>query len=533
MIAMIKKEFINEWKKTDFSTYNEADVRENFIAPLLKLLGYGKNTVNDVLTEQSLKLKEPFLKIGRKSIRIDYMPTIRLKSFWIIEAKPGYAELEIGDFLQAYFYAIHPEVQVQYIVLCNGKRIDVYDINYNEGWGKPFFSIDQAGCEEKFEELIQILSANSMLQSIRERIISQIQNSFEVELNIDQFSYFRMKLQSIMEEVKKKIEGNEKKMIMDVMKEQERKYQEYLKNADSKELIRSMKWADRRTASLYMAYYKLIENAEPEERAKLLEELMQHYYSRTLGEFKVDCLGIFLEVVKNKLEIEHFSMWSDPKKTLADIIIGNLTYHRDSELLNALAYLDRACHKFAYHAIRNEILMEGLTQQIFDLKKHMSKEDEIRTNPSVTIEMTRLIFAYLNILWSTLSGEDSVEKIWRHVIILNRLNEKPAQIPKYPDNNEDLLWYESFGDNFDYLCRVSCLLLENEKEIINKIGIEKDIVEKLYNCSTLDYSSMIPKVPELEIEVTSSDMDNTVTKIMMAMAKTFKLYEDIKREGLN
>ena len=63
-------------------------------------------------------------------------------------------------------------------------------------------------------------------------------------------------------------------MKIDVMEEQRRKYQKYLENADSKELIKSMKWADRRTASLYMAYYRLIENASPEERANLLKELM-------------------------------------------------------------------------------------------------------------------------------------------------------------------------------------------------------------------------------------------------------------------
>lgn len=522
---MNKKEFISEWRKTDFSTYNETDVRENFIAPLLKLLGYGKNTVNNVLTEQSLKLKEPFQRIGRKNIRIDYVPTIRLKSFWIIEAKPGYVDLEIGDFLQAYFYAIHPEMQVQYIVLCNGKRIDIYDINYNEKWGKPFFSIEQVDCEEKFEELVLILSADSILQSIRERIIYQIQNSFEVELDIEQFSNFKIGLNRVLEDVQNKIRENEERMKINVMEEQRRKYQKYLENADSKELIKNMKWADRRTASRYMAYYNRIENARPEKRAKLLKDLMQVYYSRTLGEFKVDCLGIYLMVVKNKLEIEAVSKGErNPQKKLADIIIGNLTYHRDSEMLNALAYLDRACHKFAYHAIRNEIFMSDLTQQIRDLKEHMSKEDEIRTNPSVTTEMTRLIFTYLNILWFTLSREDRVEQIWKHVIVLNFLNEKPAQVPEYPDNNEDLLWYEAFGDNFDYLCRISCLLLENEKDLINKIGIEKDIVEKLYNCSTLDYSAIIPKMPKLRIEVTSSDMDNTITKIMMAMTETYKLY---------
>lgn len=115
-------------------------------------------------------------------------------------------------------------------------------------------------------------------------------------------------------------------------------------------------------------------------------------------------------------------------------------------------------------------------------------------------------------------------QIWKHVIVLNCLNEKPAQIPKYPDNNENLLWYEAFGDNFDYLCRISCLLLENEKDLINKIGIEKDIVEKLYNCSTLDYSTVIHKMSKLRIEVTSLDMDNTITKIMLAMTETYKLY---------
>jgi len=219
-------------------------------------------------------LKEPFQRIGRKNIRIDYIPTVRLKSFWIIEAKPGYADLEVGDFLQAYFYAIHPEMQVQYIVLCNGKRIDIYYINYNEEWGRPFFGIEQAECEEKFEKLISILSANSILQSIRGRIICQIQNSFEVELDIDQFSHFKKEINNMLEDLKKKIRDNEERMKIDVMEEQRRKYQKYLENADSKELIKSMKWADRRTASLYMAYYRLIENASPEERANLLKELM-------------------------------------------------------------------------------------------------------------------------------------------------------------------------------------------------------------------------------------------------------------------
>lgn len=39
-------------------------------------------------------------------------------------------------------------------------------------------------------------------------------------------------------------------------------------------------------------------------------------------------------------------------------------------------------------------------------------------------------------------------------------------------------------------------------------------------------------MPKLKIEVTSSDMDNTVTKIMIAMTETYKLYVDAKREDI-
>ena len=106
---MIERQFTDFWKKIDFSEYNEMDIREEFIAPFLGVLGYSKNTINGIIREKSLELPEPFQRVGRKMIRIDYAPTIRLKSFWILEAKPGnIRQMDTGDLLQAYLYATHP-----------------------------------------------------------------------------------------------------------------------------------------------------------------------------------------------------------------------------------------------------------------------------------------------------------------------------------------------------------------------------------------------------------------------------------------
>src|SRR4051794_1182111 len=103
--STLDEEFIRYWRSLDFHNWNEADIREEFIAPLLKNLGYSKKTVNDVIREKSLDLSTPYHRIGRKKISIDYIPTIRLKSFWIIEAKPGnIKEMDCGDLLQAHLY---------------------------------------------------------------------------------------------------------------------------------------------------------------------------------------------------------------------------------------------------------------------------------------------------------------------------------------------------------------------------------------------------------------------------------------------
>jgi hypothetical protein len=49
-----------------FETFNESDVREEFLVPLIGLLGYQRNSDYSVLREESFNLNPLFLAVGSR-----------------------------------------------------------------------------------------------------------------------------------------------------------------------------------------------------------------------------------------------------------------------------------------------------------------------------------------------------------------------------------------------------------------------------------------------------------------------------------
>jgi predicted type IV restriction endonuclease len=115
-----------------FERMNEADIREEVIAPLLRRLGYESGTDHDVIREQLLRYPRQFL--GRKDSKrdpelrgkADYILEIRKHLRWVIEAKPPNALIESDDIQQAWTYANHPEVRAVYFGICNGRSLLVF-----------------------------------------------------------------------------------------------------------------------------------------------------------------------------------------------------------------------------------------------------------------------------------------------------------------------------------------------------------------------------------------------------------------------
>src|SRR5919202_6911922 len=85
---------LNQLALIDFEGKGESFVEARFLTPLLECLGYDKHKDYEVIRHgdegSSFKLKYPPVEKGAKSVKHynpDYMPTIRKKVFWIIEAK--------------------------------------------------------------------------------------------------------------------------------------------------------------------------------------------------------------------------------------------------------------------------------------------------------------------------------------------------------------------------------------------------------------------------------------------------------------
>ena len=100
--------FVAHWKSLPISReHPEQAVREQILAPMLVVLGYGLRTVNEILYEHGERLPGGYTMAGAKRIKVDYIPTLQLQRFWIMEAKsPGTLAKTVANqkaFLQAHF----------------------------------------------------------------------------------------------------------------------------------------------------------------------------------------------------------------------------------------------------------------------------------------------------------------------------------------------------------------------------------------------------------------------------------------------
>lgn len=115
--------------------FKEDSVREELIVPFLKKLGYSATGQNRII--RSKVVHHPFVRVGSKDERLtnipDYLLEIDGKFSWVLDAKsPSEDVLTGSNRQQAFFYAIHPDIHVNYFALCNGKDFSFFHISKAE-----------------------------------------------------------------------------------------------------------------------------------------------------------------------------------------------------------------------------------------------------------------------------------------------------------------------------------------------------------------------------------------------------------------
>lgn len=177
------QEWLSHLATLDFEGHDEASIREQWIYPLLTLLGYG-DPRHRVDIPFKVDLADPVRAIGSHRYEVDYRPTVYGVGMWIIEAKKPAEDLFSSRHLgQAWSYATHPEIDVPFIVMPNGQCICVYDITKPDWDKEPEIDIVQIELPGKFAQLDEVLGARRVADFVRRRQLRHLRTALMAQLD--------------------------------------------------------------------------------------------------------------------------------------------------------------------------------------------------------------------------------------------------------------------------------------------------------------------------------------------------------------
>lgn len=183
------EERLKKLQLLDFGGKGEPFVESNFLTPLLECLGYETHKDYEVRRhgddDMSFKLHYPPVEQGARRVKHyqpDYMPTIRKKLFWVIEAKSPkdvVAPFDLQYLVQGLQYCIHPEIQAAYLLVTNGLVSSVYDAHGSVFLGtdvyEPILEFRSGDLISRWQEIYGLLA----VEKIRNRIEGQLKVMYD------------------------------------------------------------------------------------------------------------------------------------------------------------------------------------------------------------------------------------------------------------------------------------------------------------------------------------------------------------------
>lgn len=178
-----------ELERLDFSGRGEEFVESKFLTPLLECLGYDKHKDYEVIRHgddgAAFRLHYPPVEKGAQRVKHynpDYVPTIRKKMFWIIEAKSpkdvGHP-FEMKYLVQGLQYCIHPEIQAQYMVVSNGIVSSLFDAHgavfLEKDMYEPILEFRAAELCQRWPEIYELLG----VKKLRRRIEANLKAAYD------------------------------------------------------------------------------------------------------------------------------------------------------------------------------------------------------------------------------------------------------------------------------------------------------------------------------------------------------------------
>lgn len=213
------RQLLSRLATTDFEGHDEQSIREQWIYPLLMLLGYG-DPQHLVDIPFKVDLAEPVRAIGHHRFEVDYRPTVFGRGMWIIEAKKPAEDLFSPQHLgQAWSYATHPEVDVPFIVMANGLRICVFDITKLRWDENPEVDIAQADLPTEFGRLDEVLGARKVADFVRRQQLRHLRTALTAQLDEDALDKTLRDVEEIVAEARPAVRRNRSDLFLEAFME--------------------------------------------------------------------------------------------------------------------------------------------------------------------------------------------------------------------------------------------------------------------------------------------------------------------------
>ncbi len=205
--------------KYDFEDRDEQAIREEWLYPLLSLLGYGIGTSNRVDMPFKVEMRPPVRMLGSHRLEVDYLPTVHNVGLWIIEAKRPdedlFSERHLG---QAWSYATHPAVDVPFMALANGRDFRVFDLTL-EKWDESILDIDHAELPNRFAELESVLGSRRVAEFVRQRQLRHLKSALEAQVDEDALSQTLSQVKALVESARPAVRQNRARVLAEAWEE--------------------------------------------------------------------------------------------------------------------------------------------------------------------------------------------------------------------------------------------------------------------------------------------------------------------------
>lgn len=467
------KEVLREIGKKDFTNYKEQDIREEVIAPIVKLLGYEKNSDYEVEREESYKANELFIKIGsRERQKLDYLCNIRKNNFWLIEAKNGESkEISQEQLEQAYFYSIHPKVNCRYFAVTNGWLFNLYDRNKflsddNSDIFTPIFSIKHSELEQNFYKLYEYLGASNIIFNVKsECLLKEIEKTLSAEVYLKRLDYFKRAVDSIITKSERSVYRNIGKL-------------ESISDEKRKEYLISLNLGDLISASFgYRTIHKRLsesceilkervidfskdidENHNPVD--KIIYELLptENYYQITLQDpvFLYNVLSILINFKYDDDFKEIYCNYNSKKMYLPDLLeeylyefysfFPNKPHIRLLLCLYPMLYRYSKMIVYGYEPVKAIAIFKHrynecyLTEEELGSAFYSKGHELIKMAENITFQILEIIYKRIydnNRLIKTEEAEKIIKQIESDIKILEKTTNYENMIKSLPEDEQD------------------------------------------------------------------------------------------------